>query len=112
MKLPSRDQAEPHRVAGEDHRYRANVFAAWVTSAGGGLVATVMFWLVGSRLVAFVLDAPAGPVVALLGAFITGTIVTVKLGIRLHYTAIRELSPEPADRRNSATREDMQEPIR
>lgn len=90
MKLSPGVPSAPHRVTGGDDGYRANVFAAWMVGAGGGLVATMVSWLLGSRLVAAVLDAPVGPVVALLGAIAVGSLVAVRLGGKLRRAAIAE----------------------
>lgn len=57
--------------------------AAWATATGVGLVALMICWLVGQRLVAVLWRPPTGPIVALTAATVTAVIVTVLVGRRL-----------------------------
>jgi hypothetical protein len=64
----------------------ADVVAARVTAIGIGLLVFMVTWLVASRLAGLIWDAPVGPVVAMVTALATGTLVAVLSGRRLTTT--------------------------
>jgi hypothetical protein len=71
--------------------------AAWATGVGIGLMSVMVVWLVGSRLIALVLDPPLGPTLALVGAMVVGGVAAAISGRQLS----RRLSDE---RRRDARR--------
>jgi apolipoprotein N-acyltransferase len=57
--------------------------AAWATAAGIGLMAFMITWLLVSRVTALFWEAPAGPVIAMSAALLTGAFTTGLAGRRL-----------------------------
>jgi hypothetical protein len=55
----------------------SDVVAARVTAAGIGLLVFMVTWLVASRIAGLIWEAPVGPVVAMVTAMATGTLVAV-----------------------------------
>ncbi|HEX6206788.1 MAG TPA: hypothetical protein VF058_00360 [Actinomycetota bacterium] len=64
-------------------RDRADRVAAWATGVGIGLIAFMLTWLIGNRLIGLIWPPPVGPTVALAGAVVTGGAVAVVWGRRL-----------------------------
>ncbi len=77
---PGPDHGRPGQAAAAA---RAHRLAARATGAGVGLVALMLTWLVGSRLVALVWPPPLGPTAALVAAQVVGLGTGVAVGARL-----------------------------
>ena len=57
--------------------------AAWATGVGIGLLSAMIVWLVGSRVIALVLEPPLGPSLALAGAVVVGAVASAISGRQL-----------------------------
>lgn len=68
-----------------------DILAARAIGAGFGLIALMLVWLIGNRLVGAFLDAPTGPIVAFAAAVAAGLVVAIVAGRRLSATAARDL---------------------
>lgn len=67
----------------ERSRIRADRASAWAVGVGVGLIAMMLTWLIGNRLIALALDPPVGPTVALISAVVAGVLATCIAGLRL-----------------------------
>lgn len=70
--------------------------AAWATGVGIGLLSVMVVWLVGSRVIALVLEPPLGPSLSLAGAVVVGAVAAAISG--------RQLSKRLADERRRDAR--------
>jgi len=68
---------------------RSEVVAAQGVGVGIGLLALMVTWLVGSRLVELVWEPPVGPVVALSAAVVVGIVTSIAFARRLAERARR-----------------------
>ena len=68
---------------------RADLIAAWAVGVGAGLLTLMIAWLVANRVLGLVLEAPEGPTVALIAAFVLGLITTAVVGQR----CVRTITP-------------------
>ena len=62
---------------------RSELVAARGIGVGVGLIALMLVWLVGSRVVELVLDPPVGPVVAFGTAVAAGVVTSIVFARRL-----------------------------
>ena len=69
---------------------RADLIAAWAIGSGVGLLALMIAWLVGNRLVGLLLEPPRGPTVAFVAAIALGVATTALAGRRLAATVAAE----------------------
>lgn len=62
---------------------RANYVSAWATGVGIGLAAFMITWIIANRVTAMLMSVPAGPILAMALAILTGTGLAIRQGIRL-----------------------------
>jgi len=60
-----------------------DLVAAWATGAGVGLIAMMIGWLIGNRLVGLIVGPPTGPTIAFIASIVVGVAVAIRWGRRL-----------------------------
>ena len=62
---------------------RSEIVAARAIGVGIGLLALMVLWLIGNRVVGLLWEPPLGPTVAFLGAIAVGVATAIVAGARL-----------------------------